>query len=187
MNPIRKFLFFLQRIFRLSLNYEKQLEVVWEDLKKMHNSKGWRSGVYENERYIETVFKIDEDQLATFNYIIHDGYFYCRVKVLDYYPPEMTTDCFVLAAHFNNLLNHGMVVLDPESQNVVYSLKHDHLVPLLYTGEAMRQILNHHETARDVYKAFRRLLIEQEAPAVIIGDLINEKRKENNQSEEDSQ
>ena len=59
MNKIK---FYLQRIFRLTLSFKKQEELVWKELKKLHTDAEWKSGVYEKEKYIETIFEICKEK-----------------------------------------------------------------------------------------------------------------------------
>ena len=170
---------YLKRIYRLLLPYNKYELIVWKDLKKLHQSAGWKSGFFENERYIETTFEIAKEQLSTYYYMIYDGAFHCRVKVLEGFSAEYATDLFILASHFNNILNHGVVAVNVQNQCVEYHTKKDIIVPLLYTGEIYQMLIQHHKASKDVYKAFQRLMIENEAPAIIIADLLKEHRGHN--------
>jgi hypothetical protein len=43
-------------------------------------------------------------------------------------------------------------------------------------------LIRHHNTSKDIYSAFQRLVIEQEAPAIIIADLL----KDNDTKEDES-
>jgi len=178
MNKIK---FYLQRIYRLALSFKKQEELVWKELKKLHADADWKHGVYEKEKYIETIFELGKEQGGAFYYMIYDGSFHCRVKILEDYPIELTTDLFILAAHFNNLLNNGVVIVNVQSRYVEYHQKRDLLIPLLYTSETYGQLMRHYNTSNDIYAAFQRLIIEQEAPAIIIADLL--KKNEANDKE----
>ena len=171
MNKIK---FYLQRIYRLTLNFKKQEELVWEELKKLHADAEWKHGIYERDKYIETGFEISKEQGGIFNYMIYDGCFHCRVKILEDYPTELTTDLFILAAHFNNLLNNGVVIVNVNGHYVEYHQKRDLLIPLLYNSEIHGQLNRHYKTSKDIYSAFQRLVIEQEAPAIIIADLLKD-------------
>ena len=172
---MNKLKFYLQRIYRLTLSFKKQEEIVWTELKKLHADAEWKSGVYEKEKYIETIFEIGNDQGAIFYYMIYDDSFHCRVKILDDYPTELTTDLFILATHFNNLLNNGVVIVNVNSHYVEYHQKRDLLIPLLYNSEIHGQSIRHYNTSKDIYLAFERLVIEREAPAIIIADLLKNK------------
>ena len=172
MNKIK---FYLQRIYRLTLNFKKQEELVWEELKKLHADAEWKHGIYERDKYIETGFEISKEQGGIFNYMIYDGCFHCRVKILEDYPTELTSDLFILAAHFNNLLNNGVVIVNVNGHYVEYHQKRDLLIPLLYNSEIHGQLNRHYNTSKDIYSAFQRLVIEQEAPAIIIADLLKDK------------
>lgn len=179
MNKIK---FYLQRIYRLALTFKKQEEIVWKELKKLHAAAEWKSGVYEKEKYIETIFEISNKKGGAFFYMIYDGSFHCRVKILEDYPTELTTDLFILAAHFNNLLNNGVVIVNVNGHYIEYHQKSDLLIPLLYPSEIHGQLIRHHNTSKDIYSAFQRLVIEQEAPAIIIADLL----KDNDTKEDES-
>lgn len=174
MNKIK---FYLRRIYRLALSYEKQEEVVWRDLKKLHADAEWKSGIYEKDKYIESIFEIGNEQAGVFHYIIYDSIFHCRVKIIDNYPLELTTDLFILATHFNNVLSNGVVVVNVNSHYVEYQQKRDLLIPLLYSGEIQGQITRHYNTTRDIYAAFQRLINENESPAIIIADLLKKNEK----------
>jgi hypothetical protein len=180
MNNIK---FYLQRIYRLALSFKKQEELVWKELKKLHADADWKHGVYEKEKYIETIFELGKKQGGAFYYMIYDGSFHCRVKILEDYPIELTTDLFILAAHFNNLLNNGVVIVNVQSRYVEYHQKRDLLIPLLYTSETYGQLMRHYNTSNDIYAAFQRLIIEQEAPAIIIADLLKENEANDKETE----
>lgn len=173
--------FYLQRVYRLTISFKSQEDIVWKELKKLHNSSNWISGIYEKEKHIETSFEISKNNGCLFYYMIYDGSFHCRVKILEDYPMELTTDLFVLASHFNNLLNNGIVIVNVNSQYVEYHQKRDILIPLLYNSEIYNQLIRHYNTSKDIYAAFQRLIKEQESPAIIIADLL--KTKENKEKE----
>ena len=172
---MKKFKYYLKRIYRIALSYQKQEDTVWTDLKKLHAAAKWKSGVYEKEKYIEAIYEISEEQGAVFYYMIYDGCYHCRVKTVEEYPIDLTTDVFILATHFNNILTNGVVLVNVNSRYVEYHQKRDLLVPLLYNSEIHTQLMQHYNTSKDIYSAFQRLVIEQEAPAIIIADLIKNK------------
>jgi hypothetical protein len=180
MNKIK---FYLQGIYRLALSFKKQEELVWKELKKLHADADWKHGVYEKDKYIETIFELGKEKGGAFYYMIYDGSFHCRVKILEDYPVELTTDLFILAAHFNNLLNNGVVIVNVQSHYVEYHQKRDLLIPLLYTSETYGQLMRHYNTSKDIYAAFQRLIIEQEAPAIIIADLLKENEANDKETE----
>jgi hypothetical protein len=164
--------FMVIRLFRLAFKSKQMEKVVWEDLKKMHIDADWKSGVYEREKYLETTFKISEDKLEQYFYMVDDSAYHCRVRVLDDFPVHLTTDLFILAAHFNNLLKNGVVIVHVNARYVEYHLKQQVVIPFLYSDELYFQLLMHHETSKDIYHSYQRLVIEQEAPAIIIADLL---------------
>ena len=163
---------FVRRSYHLLLSAPKQDAVVWANLKQLHIDNAWKSGVYEHEKYIESVFEISKGMGATYYYMLYDRMYHCRVKVLDHYTPELTTDVFVLAAHFNNLLGKGKVAVNVRDAFVEYHYSCDVLVPLIYNDTLETRMLMHYDTSKDIYWAFSKLLNEHEAPAIIISDLI---------------
>jgi hypothetical protein len=180
MNKVK---FYLQRIYRLALSFKKQEETVWRELKKLHADADWKHGVYEKEKYIETIFELGKEKGQAFYYMIYEGCFHCRVKILEDYPRELTTDIFILATHFNNLLTEGVVKVNVKNHYVEYHQKRDLLIPLLYTSETYDQLRQHYNTSKDIYAAYQRLIIEQEAPAIIIADLLKENEENDKETE----
>ena len=110
----------LRRIYRIAFDRRNPEQVFWNDLKKYHAEANFNSGIFEKEKSIESIFGIGEDRSETYYYQVYDGNFHCRVKVLRGFVPELTTDIFILASHFNNLLNSGVVAVNVESQYVEY-------------------------------------------------------------------
>lgn len=173
--------FYFRTIYRLSRNHQKQEEIVWNNLKKMPDKMGGRCGVYEKDRYIETNLAFDDKTGCTFYYMIYDMAFHCRVRVLENFPTELTTDLFILAEHFNNILSDGVVKINVDDRCIEYHQKLNLLIPLLYDSAIYGQISRHYNVAKDIYSAFLRLVEEQEAPAIIIADLIRSiEEKDNN-------
>lgn len=171
MNKIK---LYLQRIYRLTLSSKKQEELVWKELKELHADADWKHGVYEKEKYIEIIFELGKEQRSAFYHMIYDGSFHCVGEIIEDYPAELTTDVFILAAHFNNILRNGVVTVNVHNQCVEYRQKRDLLMPLLYSSETYAQIIQHYNISKDIYSAFNRLIFEQEAPAIIIADLLKE-------------
>ncbi len=173
----------LRRIYRIAFDRRNPEQVFWSDLKKYHAEANFNSGIFEKEKTIESIFGIGEDRSETYYHQVYDGNFHCRVKVLHSFAPELTTDIFILASHFNNLLNTGIVAVNVDSQYVEYHVKRDILVPFLYNAEIHTQVNRHYYTSKDVYYAFTRLVKEQESPAIIIADLLRNKENEEKTAE----
>jgi hypothetical protein len=171
--------FYLRKIYRVSISYKKYEEIVWSDLKKLHKDSEGKYGVFESDKLIETVFEIADKTGAIFYYTVYDGQYHCRVKVLENFSPEITTDLFVLAAHFNNLLSNGVVVVNVQSSFVEYHTRNDYIVNIIYPGELHSQLIRHFNTSKDIYWAFNRLVNENEEPTLIIADLMIMNKKEN--------
>ena len=164
--------YYFERVYRLGLKRDHQKLKVWKDLKRLHQDAEWHSGIYENEVYLETKFKLSEDRGGQFFYSTTEDEFICKVSVVEDFPSDLTTDIFVLASHFNNLLKNGVVSVHVQNRLIMYEIKSKLVVPLLYTGEIHHQILTHYNTAKDVHWAFEKLIQEGEYPAIIISDLL---------------
>ena len=180
---MRRIKFYLKTIYRLSLKSDKQQDILWKDLKKIIDLLNLNAGFYEKEKYAIVKFYVNDDKRAEFCYCISEGYYVCRVKILSDFSPELTTDIFVLASHFNNLMNLGTVSVNVEYQYVEYFIKSDMVVPLLFNGEIHSQMISHFETSKLIFAGFQRLVQENEAPAIIIADLMKETNEEKNQNE----
>ncbi len=177
--------FYFLRIYRISLSFRKQENLLWKDLKKLHLDEHWSHGIYENDKYIVTTFDIGDGQMKSFYYMVYDACFHCRLTILEDYPIDRTTDLFVLAAHFNNLLSDGVVIVDVSSNSIVYHQKRDLLLPLLYGGEIYTQINRHYATSKDIFSGFQRLIFNNEEPVMIIADIIH-KNDRNKRDENDN-
>jgi len=170
---------YFRKIYRITISYKKYEATVWSDLKELFKDSKWQYGIYENDKHIEAKFEIGEQTGATFYYMVYDGQYHCRVKVLDNFSADITTDLFVLSAHFNNLLNIGVVVVNVQSGYVEYHAKNDYIVNLIYPGELHTQLVRHYNTSKDIYWAFNRLVNENEEPTMIIADLMRMNKKQN--------
>ena len=171
-----KLKFTTQRLYRILLSPQKREKKVWDDLLKLCNDSGWRVGVFESDQCVEIDFKIAEDKVEKYLYLIRDGSLICRVRVAVDIDDNRMTDVFILAQHFNNLLTYGVVVVNVSSRFVEYTLIRDVLIPFLYSGDIYDQLLLHHNSSKDLYASFQRLLVEDVEPALIIADLLAAKR-----------
>jgi hypothetical protein len=175
---MKQIMSFFQKIYRLSIGIEKQQQLVWEDLKALHCEAEWRCGVYESEKYLETIFEIAEDTPGTYYYMLRDGQFHTVVEIARWFKPEQTTEMFILASHFNNILNSGVVTVNVKRLVVEYRIQRDLLVPLLYDGEICGQLIKHFDISKDLYWACQKLVHGNEEPALIIADLFKKRENE---------
>lgn len=157
---------------RSTYSLERAEQVVWEDLKNYHKNAEWRSGVYESDKLIRTYFEIENGETGEFYYSVNDKFYYSRARILVEYDTDLTNDIFVLASHFNNLLSHGRVVINPESRIVEYQIKRSVLIPLLYPIEIEEQLYRHFAASEDVRYGFQRLIKTRENPSFIIAEVL---------------
>lgn len=77
------------------------------------------------------------------------------------------------------LLNYGTVTIDTERASVDFTLKQDILLTSLYPSYIHHYIDKHLDITRNLlHVAFLRLIIENEAPAIIIADVLKQERDE---------
>jgi len=164
----------LKRAYRATLNTAKFQEILWEDLKKSFKDTKYRYGVYEEEKCVEAVFDLSKNHMASYNYNLYDGYYCCRVKILESFPPELATEIFVLASHFNNILGYGIVRTNTHEGYVEYVLKNDYVTNVIFPGEMQELLLRHYRVSLDLYDAFQKLVTDREEPAFIIADFLVE-------------
>lgn len=171
---------YLKSAYLLSLNREKQERIVWNRLKKYIDDSDIKHGVYEKERRITAVFEISEGKAVKCHYFLFENHLCNIMRFLDNYPTDFTTELFILATHFNNLLNLGTVVINVNDRYVEYALKRELIIHALSEGAIADQISAHYAIANDIYYAFQRLVEENEAPAIIIADLLKKQEQQEN-------
>jgi hypothetical protein len=165
-----------EKIGGVILDETQQLECVWNELIKVHKESNWRFGIYESENYVETTFAISEEMQTTYRYLIYEQNLHFDVRVLDSFTTDLTTDLFVLASHFNNLLMFGKVVVDVNRGNVLFSYQNEVSLYSVFPEKIDHHISRHFHISRDVYWAFQKYLTEREEPVIIIGELLNMQR-----------
>ena len=151
----------------------KQEKFVWDELILLHKVNSWRHGVYETEKYVESTFTLAENKDGFYRYLLHDKELHFDVNVTQAFPVEMTTDLFVLASHFNNLLTFGKVVVNVQHRTVTFSYSNDISFYAVYPEKIEEHLSRHFYITRDVHWAFEKYLQEREEPAIIIGELLN--------------
>ncbi len=158
--------------------------LLWEYLKQYHAEEKFNSGIYESEKRIETDFQITDNFHLRFVYVLNDGRFICNCRILEGFDSELTTDMFVLATHFNNLLRRGKIVVNPDQRAVDYNLESDYITNIVFRENIKHNTLIHYSTTRDAVWAYAKLTQEREEPAIIIADLVRmNKEAENNETQ----
>jgi hypothetical protein len=164
-------------IYRDTLQQEAS---VWKHLIRLNKQNNWRYGAFESEKYVESIFPLSEHQVAYFRYAMSEGELHFNVVVQAKFPKELATDLFVLAAHLNNLLIFGKVIVNVPLNIVLFSYQNELALYDIYPRKLEEHLQRHHRISKDVYWAFQKYMDEGEEPAFIIADLIKMK----NQSEE---
>jgi hypothetical protein len=181
-SPNRLKLFF-KKLSAFLRKPDKQEKFVWNELTQLHKVNSWRHGVYETEKYVESTFTLAENKDGFYRYLLLDNELHFDVCVINNFPPEMTTDLFVLASHFNNLLKFGKVVIDIPHRTVTFSYQNEVSFYAVYPKKIEEHLSRHFFITRDVYWAFDKFLQEREEPAIIIGELLNIQKNRGEKSE----
>ncbi len=174
---------YLRMCYRLTLNADKQEEALWKEMKKFHLRQDYPSGIYEKEKTISATLKLTEYKSETFSYSLVFGQYYCNVRLIRSYPEELSPEIFILTTHLNNILIEGGVSVDTEEQCVEYTIRKDILVTLLYPGFIYERMNRHYKVAKRLHQAFTRLINENEAPALIVADILKSLEKEEKESD----
>lgn len=170
---------YFQKIYRITLGYKHFEKYVWNELIELHKKAKWHYGIFAEDKYIETVFEISENKNTRYFYSVDQGYFHCRVRIIEDFHAEITTDLFVLASHFNNLLNYGVVMVNVENKFIEYQMKSDFTIHVIFPDEIHAQLIRHHKISQDIFWAFDKLIEESEEPAIIIADLLKMREERN--------
>ena len=183
MKSYHRILNFLRRLYRLCTikNVSKH---VWRDLVEYHDNSKWSFGKYEKEKRIECNFKINDTDNVDFEYSVDDRQFILKSTLLHQFDEEITDDVFILASHFNTLLNFGVVRVSVKYNFVSYEFSRDLLVYYLYSGEISRDTDYHFNIAKDCYWAFKKLVETGVEPVFIISELLKRNDEKNNQNKD---
>jgi len=177
-----KYLFkYLKAAVRLSMSHNDHEKVVWESLKKYFSDNKYKCGIYESDRRIEALFIVSKNAHLNFYYIVSRGGIRFNARVLNSYEPEMATDVFVMASHFNNALKDGVVVVYPKECCVEFQMKSDCALNIIWPIFLDQYFTNHCDAAKDIFWAFNKLIMEREEPAIIIADLFQMKEESDKQ------
>jgi hypothetical protein len=167
-----------KQVYRL-LNFKKREEIVWNDLIALHTSKNFKFGQYDADKYITVTFTDENSNpLHLYHYVFPDVVA-LRVNVLTQFNIERTNDILVLASHFNNKLNFGMVKVDLELNCVELFHKEKNLNYLLFPDLLEADISDHYFIALDCMWAFNQLIESGDDPVFIFSELLNKKERKN--------
>jgi hypothetical protein len=169
-----KIKFLLQRVYRV-FTFSKTNNYVWKDLIKYHKRSGWRFGQFDNEKSIECSFKMDDNNYVTFKYTVNSGKLFFSSTILQSFDEEHTNDILVLASHFNNLLNFGVVKVSINYNCVDFVYTRDLLSYSLFSGEIDDTIV-HFNLTKDVFWSFNNMIQTGEDPVFVFSELM--KRRE---------
>lgn len=176
---MKKWFYQLKHLLLLFRSTQKQKNQVFQDLKDLHQAAGWSSGIFEKDYLIQTSFQLSGEDYGDFYYLVTDQAFVCRIPIIRGYEQTSSSEAFILATHFNNLLKDGLVRVYPEPGIVEYETKTSLAEILLHPEELYFFMLQHHSISKDLFWAFSRLFEEEEEPAMIIADLMLQKETEN--------
>ena len=164
-----------KRFYRI-LNVKDRSEFVWKDLIKYNLEKGWRFGQYETEKRIQCTFSVGENNSILFDYTVTDNKLEFSALILKSFEEDKTGDILVLASHFNNLSNFGVVKVNIKYNFVRYTYSGDLLTYMLYNGEIGTDHISHYELTTDCVWSFYRLLDTGDDPVFVFSELLQRKK-----------
>jgi len=169
----------ISRIYGL-LNASKSDSIVWKKLVQMHKKSGWKFKRYEEEKTICRYFDIDGSDRLDFAYTIKEEKLLFRAMVLPSFDEEITNAILVLAAHFNGLLNFGIVKVNVKDNCVEVRYSRDSLAYALSTEDLEIDIFLHCSLAQDCLWAFTHLIETGDNPVFVFSDFLEEKKRRTN-------
>ncbi|MDI1317424.1 hypothetical protein [Flavobacterium sp.] len=164
----------LRKIYRL-LNVKKRTEIVWNELIKFHKEEGWNYGQFDKEKYIQTIFNIEDNLRIKFTYQVGRDKLEFQSLILNSFDEDRTTDILVLASHFNGLLNFGKVSVSTKYNCVELIHSGDLVTYMLFPGEIQSDQRVHYNVTRDCCWAFSNLIETGEDPVFVISELLRRK------------
>lgn len=162
---------YLRNIYRLALPAEKQENLVWKEVLSFFEKEGWPVRIYEDRKIAAIRLPLSRDRDREFFFGISDHNFFCMVDVVSGFPDAVINDLFILATHYNNILNEGSVQVGVEERNVLFTATIQVIIPLLYRGVIEDQIFRHVSAAEDAFDIFEKLVYDGEEPAIIMAGL----------------
>ena len=170
-----KFLF--RRIYRLLTN-SKSSQYVWKELIKYHKESGWNYGQFEQEKNIRCLFAINEHRSLNFSYTVEQNSLHFNSIILHSFDEERTNDVMILASHFNNLLNYGVVRVNLINNYIEYDCSVELLLFSLFPSKIKSYADMHYGLTIDCYWAFNNMIVTGDDPVFVFSELM--RNKENN-------
>jgi len=155
---------------------------VWEELIKLHKSKGWSYGVFETEKYVETVFPIEEDHPKHYFQMIYNDCLHFRIRIIEDFPVDVTTDLFILTTHFNNNLYHGILSVNVNNRGVDFTIKNELEFYSTFPDKIERDLSNHYYISKDIFWTFNKYLNERDDPAFVFAEFIERIKEKEGQN-----
>ena len=166
-----KLTFFIRRIYRL-INKKNTSHFVWKELINYHATKGLKFGQYEKEKQIVCSYKMNDNHSANFDYYLYDGELYFRSIILSSFDDERTHDVLLLASHFNNLINFGIVKVNMRDNSISLNYSRDLLTFSLFPKEIAHNITRHCNLTLDCFWAFDTLIKTGDDPVFVFSELM---------------
>jgi len=175
MNPVKIFFIknkiIFQRVYRL-LSASRSANFVWQELIKYFKTSGLRFGQYNLDKQIACSFLLHDNQTVDFDYTVKNGSLTFRAIVLASFDEDLTNDLFVLASHFNGLLNFGVVRVSSTNNFISYVHMKDLLIYSLFPGEINSDMKNHLELTSDITWAFNHLIETGDDPVFVFSEFL---------------
>ena len=92
---------------------------------------------------------------------------------------DKSNDLLLLAAHFNSLLNFGVVIVSTKYNYVGFTHTGDLITYMLFDGEIDVDFLRHFNITKDVFWSFKTLLETGDDPVFIFSELLRRNEEKN--------
>ena len=162
-------------LFRKLKNNQNRSEYVWESLKNYHKKNGFNYTSSEKDKYIETIFSIDNENniVKRYHYLIDEKNDFLKsvIYISEGFDSNKSKDVLILASHFNSLMSKGLVRVNTQKGLISMEYRISLIVPYLCENEIHFQCLEHFNQSKDIVWAFNRLLVFDEDPVFIMVDL----------------
>ena len=173
----------LRQFYRL-LNPRKASRFVWQELLDYHKNGSWNFGQFDHEKNIRCLFTVSDHQSLDFNYTVEQHTLTFSSILLSSFDEERTNDIMVLASHFNNMLNYGVVRVSLHYNYVELVLSGDLLLFSLYPSRIKNYTDMHYGLTKDCHWAFGTMMATGDDPVFVFSELL---RSKENTTTNDSQ
>lgn len=168
----------IRSIYRL-VNSSKTADYVWVELTNYYKNSGLKYGQYDYRKQVICDFIFNESRTVKFEFNVETSTLSYSSIILPSFDEERTNAILILASHFNNLLNFGIVKVCLKYNYISFEYSRDVLIYSLYPGEIDFDTRKHFGITKDIIWAFDSLLETGDDPVFIFSELLKRRAIEN--------